>query len=73
MKADYKILNVNCLVFLRNQDHVYNKLEIMQTNTSGNISQQPTMPYLFFMVCYIAIKMKIRNSKDKLIYHSNLV
>lgn len=73
MKTNYKILNVNCFVFLGTQEHVYNKLEIMLTNSFGNLSQQPAMPYLFFMICYIAIKMKIRSSKGKLIYHGNLV
>lgn len=31
------------------------------------------MPYLFFILCYIAIKMKIRSLKGKIIYHGNLV
>lgn len=73
MKANYSILNVNRFVFLRTQDHVYSKLEIMLTNSFGNLSQQPAMPYLFFVICYIAIKLKIRSPKGKLIYHGNLV
>jgi len=50
MEANCKILNVNCFVFLGTWDHVYKKLEIMLTNSFGNLSQQTAMPYLFSLI-----------------------
>lgn len=45
----------------------------LQTYSFGNHLLQSSVSYLLFMICYIAIKIKISSSKGKLIYHGNLV